>query len=86
MCSAQLGEAECKTAVMALRTELGTHTVASAHDVPIMMCQILQQLVQDHNTANLIRYTNRMQRTNALNVITQEQYTAMFSLSVQLDK
>lgn len=56
MCFEQLGEAECRTAVMALRAELDAGAAASAHDVPKMMCQILQQLVQDHNTVRLIRY------------------------------
>ena len=58
MCFEQLGEAECRTAVMALRAELKTDAAASAHDVPKMMCQILQQLVQDHNTVRLIRYNS----------------------------
>jgi hypothetical protein len=43
---------------MALRAELKTRDTVSAHDVPTMMCQILQQLVQDQNTVRLIRYKN----------------------------
>jgi hypothetical protein len=43
---------------MALRAKLETDAAVSACDVPIMMCQILQQLVQDHNTLRLIRYKN----------------------------
>jgi hypothetical protein len=43
---------------MALRAELKTGAAVSAYDVPTMMCQILQQLVQDHNTVTLIRYKN----------------------------
>jgi len=54
VCFEQLGEAECRTAVMALRAALTASAAASAHDVPKMMCQILQQLVQDHNTVRLI--------------------------------
>ncbi|XP_033611209.1 uncharacterized protein LOC117283054 [Cryptotermes secundus] len=57
--TAKIGEAECKTAVMTLRTELERDATVPACDVPMMMCQILQQLVQDHNTANLFRYRNR---------------------------
>jgi hypothetical protein len=41
---------------MALRAALTASAPALAHDVPKMMCQILQQLVQDHNTVRLIRY------------------------------
>jgi len=56
VCFEQLGEAECKSAVIALRAALNAGAAASAHDVPKMMCQILQQLVQDQNTVRLIRY------------------------------
>lgn len=56
MCFEQLEESGCRTAVMALRAELKTCAAASALDVPKMMCQILQKLVQDHNTVRLIRY------------------------------
>jgi hypothetical protein len=60
MCFEQLEEAECRTAVIALKAELTTGAAASAQDVPKMMCQILQQLVQDRNTARLIRYKNSL--------------------------
>jgi hypothetical protein len=63
MCFKQLEEAECRTAVMALKAELQTGAAASAQDVPKMMCQILQQLVQDRNTARLIRYKNSLSTT-----------------------
>jgi hypothetical protein len=43
---------------MALRAKLETDAAVPACDVPTLMCQILQQLVQDHNTANLFRYRN----------------------------
>jgi hypothetical protein len=60
MCFEQLGEAECRTALMAFRAELTTGAAASAQDVPKMMCQILQQLIQDRNTVKLIRYKNSL--------------------------
>ena len=56
VCFEQLEEAECRTAVTALRAAIDTGAAASAQDVPNMMCQILQELVQDHNTVRLIRY------------------------------
>ncbi|XP_069683953.1 uncharacterized protein [Periplaneta americana] len=50
----KLGEAECRTAVMAFRAELRSGTITSVHDVPLIMCQILRQLIEDCKTSTLL--------------------------------